>query len=269
VLTITRHAVLVAVLVVAVVVVFLQPPIPQALDYHIMADRRPCPGIANCLDVLSNLPFAIIGIAGLVTTFGRRGGDRFADSWERWPCAALFAGVAATAVGSSYYHLAPDNARLVWDRLPMALGFIGLLTALLAERVSVALARRLLLPGIGLGAVSVLYWYWTELQGAGDLRLYVLVQFGSLLAVVLLLTLYRSRYHGTAYIVCGLALYAAAKVLELADGPIYSAIHLVSGHTLKHLAAAAATACVVGMLYARDTHSSRANTEQHSTAPSA
>jgi hypothetical protein len=97
----------------------------------------------------------------------------------------------------------------------------------------------------------VAYWYWSELHGRGDLRLYLLVQYGSLLLVLLLLLLYPPRYPGTAYLVVGLGVYAAAKWLEAADHRIFALGHIVSGHTLKHLAAAGAVACLVGMLRAR------------------
>ena len=134
------------------------PPIPQALDYHTMADERALLGIPNSLNVLSNAPFAIVGLLGLAAAFGWMGRPSpFTDRWERWPYAALFAGVALTAAGSSYYHLAPDNARLVWDRLPMAVGFMGLLTALLAERVSLTAGKWLFLPLLAAGAASVGY----------------------------------------------------------------------------------------------------------------
>jgi hypothetical protein len=245
--TVRRHLLLVASGSLAVVATFLQPPIPQSLDYHVMADQRTCLGVANCLNVLSNLPFAIVGAFGLLATF--RAG--FLERWERWPYVALFAGVAATAVGSSYYHLAPDNARLVWDRLPMTLGFMGLLTALVAERVNVPIARLLLVPLIVVGAASVGYWHWTELQGYGDLRPYVLVQFGSLLIVLLLLVLYPTRYSGSLYLWAGLIAYGAAKIFELADRPIMEFGNVVSGHTLKHLSAAAAAGCLAYMLRAR------------------
>jgi predicted membrane channel-forming protein YqfA (hemolysin III family) len=212
-----------------------------------MADQRTCLGVTNCLNVLSNVPFAIVGLFGLIATSHAR----FLDPWERWPYATLFVGVVATAVGSSYYHLAPDNARLVWDRLPMTFGFMGLLTALVAERISLTAARRLLIPLATLGAASVGYWYWSELQGAGDLRAYVLVQFGSLLVVAVLLGVYPTRYSGAAFLWAGLIAYAAAKLFELADGPIMKIGHVVSGHTLKHLAAAGAAGCIAYMLRAR------------------
>jgi hypothetical protein len=252
--TIGRHHVLVAFLVLAVAVVFLQPPIPQSVDYHVMADQRTCLGVANCLNVFSNLPFAIVGVVGLLATFRAR----FFNRWERWPYVALFAGVTATAVGSSYYHLAPDNGRLVWDRLPMTLGFMGLLTALVAERMSRPIARLLFVPLIAIGASSVGYWHWTELQGGGDLRPYVLVQFGSLLAVTLLLALYPTRYPGSTYLWAGLIAYSVAKIFELADGPIMEFSKVVSGHTLKHLSAAAATGCIAYMLHARRSAASAA-----------
>jgi hypothetical protein len=180
-------------------------PMPQPLAYHDMADQRSWLGIPNALNVLSNLPFAVVGVLGLATVFGSRVDRRvrFQESWERWPYAALFAGVALTTLGSSYYHLAPDNARLVWDRLPMTLGFMGLLTSVLTERVSLPVGRRLFAPLLAVGSASVGYWYWSEVQGAGDLRPYLLVQFGSLLVVVLVLVLYPARYPGSRYLFAG------------------------------------------------------------------
>jgi hypothetical protein len=128
---------------------------------------------------------------------------------------------------------------------------MGLLAAMIAERISIKAAKVLLGPLLVLGCASVLYWHVTELRGAGDLRLYALVQFGSLIVVVLLLVLYPPRYRGTSYLVVGLAAYAAAKVLETGDRIIFANIGVVSGHTLKHLAAATGAACVAAMLRAR------------------
>jgi len=243
-----RHALLTIAVLAAVIVVFMRPLIPQDPAYHVFADQRAWLGIPNCLDVLSNVPFAIVGLLGLVTVFGKA---VFADPWERWPYAALFAGATLTAFGSAYYHLAPDNARLVWDRWPMTVGFMGLLAAVIAERVSVTLSRWLLIPLLVVGGGSVAYWYWSELEGAGDLRPYALAQFGSLLVIVLLLVLYRARYSGTVYFFAGVGAYAAAKIFEMADQAIFAAGHLVSGHTLKHLAAALGIACLAIMLRSR------------------
>jgi hypothetical protein len=248
-----RDAIVVLAVCGAVAAVIAVPPIPQSLAYHDLADQRSWLGVPNFLNVVSNLPFAIVGVLGVGVALRSpvtRPGS-FLDPWERWPYAVLFSGVALTALGSGYYHLAPDNARLVWDRLPMTLGFMGLLTAVVAERVSLSAARRLFAPLLVLGAVSVIYWYWSELRGAGDLRLYGLVQFGSLFVIALLMVLYPARHTGGGYFVAALVAYAAAKGLELADDQIFALGRVVSGHTLKHLAAAAAVACLVGMLRAR------------------
>jgi hypothetical protein len=217
-----------------------------------MADERTLAGIPHCLNVVSNVPFAAVGLLGLVTVGSRRRGPpALHASWERWPYAALFIGMVLTAVGSSYYHLAPDNARLFWDRLPMTLGFMGLLTAVIGERVGVRAARRLFVPLLVLGAASVGYWRWTELRGAEDLRLYGLVQFGSLLIVVVLVALYPDPYRNRAYLFGGIGAYAAAKILEALDDHIFALGNIVSGHTLKHLAAAGGVAIVIAMLRAR------------------
>jgi hypothetical protein len=156
-----------------------------------------------------------------------------------------------TALGSGYYHLSPGNARLVWDRLPMTLAFMGLLASVFSERVSARAGTALLAPLVALGIGSVLYWHWTEMAGAGDLRPYILVQFGSLFLVVLLLLLYSPRYHGTRYVVAGLLLYGVAKLAEIADRWMFEFSGMLSGHTLKHLAAAAAIGCLVIMLRER------------------
>jgi len=245
-----RHAALAIAVAACAVIAFAQPPIAQPLDYHRFADTRTLFGVPNALNVLSNLPFAIVGVAGLLVSARAH----IRDAIGRWSLAVLFAGVTLTTFGSAWYHLAPDNDRLVWDRLPMAVGFMGLFSAIVAERVSVRAARALLVPLVVAGCGSVLYWHWTELQGAGDLRPYVLVQFGTLIVTVLLLVLYPAARPGTAWLVAGLAAYGAAKGLEAADRAIFDVLHVVSGHTLKHLVAAGGVACLVVMLRVRSSY---------------
>jgi hypothetical protein len=250
---IVRHSLLATAVFGAVLATFAFPRIPEPLAYHLFADHRSFFAVPNCLNVLSNVPFVVVGWLGLAATFFHKAHQKgpFVDPWERWPYATLFAGVALTAFGSGYYHLAPTNARLVWDRLPMSIGFMGLLTALLGERVSLSMSRLVFGPLLAAGAASVAYWYWSELRNAGDLRFYLLVQFGSLLVIVLLLVLYPARYPGTGYLVVCLAAYAASKGFELADHELFALGQVVSGHTMKHLAAAGGVACLVGMLKMR------------------
>src|SRR6478752_8843870 len=132
------------------VAAILVPPMPQPLSYHAFADCRAFWSIPNALNVLSNLPFLVAGAFGLALV--ARGGGGFIDQREALPYLVFFLGAMLTSFGSAYYHLAPDNARLVWDRLPMTLGFAGLVSAAAAERVDRRWGLRLLWPLLGLGA---------------------------------------------------------------------------------------------------------------------
>jgi hypothetical protein len=130
----------------------------------------------------------------------------------------------------------------------MTIGFMGLLTAMIGERVSGRAAGWLFVPLMALGAFSVACWAWTEGRGAGDLRLYGLVQFGSLTLVLALLALYPATQPGTAYLIAGLGAYGAAKLFEALDARIYALGQVVSGHTLKHVAAAIGLAVIAAMM---------------------
>lgn len=244
-----RHFVLGVATLIAFATAFATPRIVQPAAYHRMADERTIAGIPNALNVVSNLPFAVVGLIGLMTLRDEK--RAIPDMRDRWPYVALFGGVFLTAICSSYYHLAPNNARLVWDRLPMTVGFMGLLAALVSERVDRRAGRALLVPLLIAGVASVLYWDWTEARGAGDLRPYFLVQFGSLLLVALMLVLYPAPWSDTRYIVGGLLVYVLAKIFEVADAQILAMGNIVSGHTLKHLVAATGVWCLVLMVKAR------------------
>jgi len=248
-----RLLVLAAVTVAAAVVVFHFPPIPQDPAYHHFADDRPWLGIPNFQNVASNLPFLAVGLIGLVRLFRRRAAPH--DTAERSETAAwffLFLGIALTAFGSAWYHLHPSNESLVWDRLPMSIAFTAFFAGLIGERISQHAYRLLLWPLLGLGIASVLLWRATELQGAGDLRLYILVQFFPLLTIPLIMLLYTPRYTHSRAIFLALGGYLIAKVLEAFDRPIYEALGgLVGGHALKHLVAAAACWALVYMFSAR------------------
>jgi hypothetical protein len=244
----SRLWILIAAIAVAIAVLFFVPAIPQNEAYHNFADKRALLGIPNGLDVLSNVFFLFVGVAGFWTVFRTA---HFSDARERWPYAAFFLGVTLTAFGSSWYHLNPNDATLVWDRIPMTIGFLGLVSALVAERVNVRAGLWLLAPMILLGVASVIYWEITQRQGRGDLRPYAFAQFGSLLILVLLIFLFPARYTRTYDLGISLGLYALAKSLEFADRPVYAALQIVSGHTLKHLAAALSAYWIVRMLQKR------------------
>jgi hypothetical protein len=227
------------------------PRTPQPPSYHDFADKRGWLGVPNFGDVSSNVLFAVAGVWGLLFLISRAGSRCFLDSRERRPYFTVFLGLLLTAFGSAYYHLAPDNARLVWDRLPMTIAFMGLVAALIAERISVTAGLYLLPVLLLIGAASVAWWWHTEAIGAGDLRFYAAVQVYAVLVLPVLLLLPPRYTRGADFLVV-FGFYVLAKILESADRQIFSATHhIVSGHTLKHLAAGAAGLWILRMLAKR------------------
>lgn len=238
----------------------LLPRMPQDPAYHRFADDRTMLGVPNFWDVASGAAFAAVGLMGLWIAV-RGGGpatvlDPEAQTRRASPVPAprraalgvMFAGVFLTAFGSGWYHLAPSNARLVWDRLPMAVAFMGFLAALIADRVSPRAAAWLLGPLTAVGIAAVLYWQATEAAGAGDLRPYLLVQAFPLLAVVYVALFLRAGRMSSGRLLVALAFYGLAKAAEAYDRPIFALAmggEAVSGHTLKHLAAALGTYMVL------------------------
>jgi hypothetical protein len=248
-----RITVLLTVVAASIAAVFFIPAIPQNETYHNFADQRAFLGYPNFGDVVSNTPFLLVGVWGiiLVARANANDGVSFTDPLERWAYLAFFFGVALTAFGSAYYHLHPDDDRLVWDRIPMAIAFMALLAAVVSERVNVTAGALLLVPLVIIGVASVVYWTVTQRVGRGDLRPYVLVQFGGMLAIALLLVLFPARYTRTFDFLISFAFYGAAKLLESADGVVFAAGRIVSGHTLKHLAAATSAYWILLMLQRR------------------
>jgi len=222
----------------SIILVFLHAPIPQALAFHHFADQKTLLGIPNLLNVLTNLPFLIIGIYGL--TLIKKSP---APKGIRTIYACLFSGILLTALGSAYYHGSPDNDRLVLDRTPMTLVFMSLLSATVAEYMDRKAGVGLLIPLLAIGVFSVLWWHWGEGKGQGDLRLYFLVQYYPMGAIPLIMLLFRSPAHDRAsrQLIWVVVWYVIAKLLERWDLPIYERLGFVSGHSLKHLAAGVAT----------------------------
>ena len=243
----------IAAILLAMAFLLFWPPIAQPLWYHDFADQRPLLAVPHMMNVVSNLPFVIVGVLGIAHLASRRSHrpETFAQPIERLPYWAFFLGLVLTGIGSAYYHADPNNDRLVWDRMPLTVTFMALLTTILAERFDARLAAWLLGPLVGLGIATVLYWHWTELHGAGDLRPYLVVQFLPLFVLPVVLGLFRSRYTGTGELVASLGCYGIAKLLEALDREVYTAGGIVSGHTLKHLVAGLGAWFVLVMLQYR------------------
>lgn len=206
---------------------FLAAPFPQPQSYHNFVDQRPLLTIPNFSNVVTNVGFLMVGIL----TMGRVWRQRSIPAFLSWMVLAV--SIFLLAFGSSYYHWYPSNASLVWDRLPMASGFMALWVALMSTRINNRF-EAWLIPACGLGVLSVLYWAWVD-----DLRFYAWVQFFPFLSILLILFLFPASGQDDGYLWMTFGFYALAKLAEHFDGPIYSLLGgVVSGHSLKHLAAA-------------------------------
>lgn len=215
-------------------------PIPQIAAYHDLADQRVILGIPHFWNVVSNVPFAVIGLMGLALVYRK-------DEEARAAWAAVFAASVLVTFGSSWYHANPSDATLIWDRIPIGIAFMGFLSALLVEHLDGTarrISRQLLWPLVLFSAYTIAWW-----SMSGDLSLWVWVQLAPMLAVVLVLLLLPGRYTHRRYLAYAFACYAAAKLLELGDAPLMQWTGgLLSGHVAKHLLAAAGVWCFYVML---------------------
>ncbi|MGB8426503.1 MAG: ceramidase domain-containing protein [Desulfobacterales bacterium] len=212
-------------------------PIPQSTSYHAFADNRTLWGIPNFMDVASNAFFVLVGVLGLYE-LSVRGTLRVVEE-NKAGYKVFFAGVALVGLGSGYYHLAPTNATLVWDRIPMTVAFMALFSIIVSEFSSRRSGVKILVPLVAAGVLSVLYWYWTEAAGHGDLRPYILIQFLPLIVIPVILVCFPSVFTRVSGYWWLLAAYTLAKSFEHFDQEIFGVLGFVSGHTLKHLASAA------------------------------
>jgi hypothetical protein len=210
---------------------FFLPFIPQLQSYHEFANTRAWLGIPNAADTLSNLPFAWVGILGLRHLHRGARVSGFATNRALF---FVFLGFLLTAAGSAWYHLSPDDSRLLWDRLPMTVAFAGVAGAILALRISERSGNFLLVLLLIAGPASLVYW-----RLSGDLSMYAVVQYGTLALLLVVLLAARNRDDPFPWFLL-LGWYVLAKILENTDTLVWKATDgLVSGHTLKHLAAAA------------------------------
>ncbi|MGP1630587.1 MAG: hypothetical protein ACTS5V_11655 [Giesbergeria sp.] len=218
------------------------PVLPASEHQHAFADQRGLWGIPCVLDVLSNLPFAIAGLWGLVALL--RMPQCLLDTASRALATLFFVGLLCTAVGSTVYHWQPQNAGLLWDRLGMVLPFAGLLGLAAAGRVSAragwATAGTVLLAG----PLAVVWW-----AHSGNLLPWAVVQLGGMLVVVALAWLPRREGALALHLGAVIALYALAKLFEGADHWVFAATaQVLSGHSLKHVLAAGAALPVLSAL---------------------
>ena len=211
-------------------------PITQSRNFYDYADQRTWLGIPNFGNVISNLPFLLVGILGL-----KQFCTHHTYALEHkinliYP--VFFGGLIAAFFGSGYYHLEPNALGLMLDRIPITVTFIALYCIVLSEYIHPLLGYRLFVPAVIYSVISVIYWYVSDtIDGRGDLSAYVLVQLIPIIHLPLVIGLFKSQFSHGRYYLYALLAYILAKWAESNDEQLYALLGGISGHSIKHLLA--------------------------------
>lgn len=227
-------------LLIMTVLIIRSGPIPQPQEYHNFADQDAWLGIPNAANVLSNVPFFVAGVFGIRVLVQGVNPKAFLERKHQSAYWVLFISTCFVAAGSSYYHLWPNMETLFFDRLPMTIAFMSIVTILITEKVNPMHGPKALLPLVSIGLFSVSWWLFTELhpEWIGDLRLYILVQATPVLLTPVIVWIYPDQYTHTGFMYTTTGLYIMAKLAEVLDYEVYRwTDEWISGHTLKHLIA--------------------------------
>jgi len=216
---------LISVIFLSIIPVFMVEPFGQRLSYHLFADQRAFLNIPNFMDVVSNIGFLIFGGMGLTCCFIKE---------EKLSWKIFFMGIVLVSIGSAYYHLAPTNSTLFWDRLPMTIAFMAMFTAMIGEYIKPQLEKPFLIIFLIVGIFSVIYWHLYD-----DLRFYYWVQLAPIVTLLILLIFFKSKYTHTYFLAFAFISYMLAKVVESNDILFFELTgNIISGHSVKHLLAA-------------------------------
>ena len=227
-------------------------PVPQEETYHDFIDQRSICGIPNFWNVVTNLPFAMVGILGL------RVAATLSDKSLRLILIVLFSTFISLFFGSGYYHWQPNNFTLVYDRIPIGIIISCFFAFIVYDRINAKAGYALFIMLTFFSVLSVLYWIYTEGEGRGDLRWYAFVQFFPILAIPLILWLYNSPFKHGREVIPIFIFFGLAKVTESLDEQIYPALNgIINGHSLKHLFMAAAGFFIVKLVRRRAGYSPR------------
>ena len=224
------------ILIIILSVLFFIEPIAQDLNYHNFADSRTIYSVSNFWNVVSNIPYFLVGLYAFYKMYWIKSLKIINEVKVTY--FLLFLGVTLVAFGSGYYHLEPNNETLLWDRLPMSIAFMGLFSLVISEFYSIKLGKALIYPLVVAGVSSVVYWYIGELNGHGDLRFYLLVQFLPILLMPIIFIFFKGSFTLTRGYWWLLFFYLLAKIFEYFDKEVFELLNIISGHSLKHIISA-------------------------------
>jgi hypothetical protein len=207
---------------------------------HHFADARPWQALPNALDVLSNLPFLVLGMYGWVLL-----SHKALPSSPRTAARVFFTGLVFTSIFSSVYHLQPNATfGLALDRAGMAVAFAGVIGLALYERSNFPDVRPWMWGVLVLGVLSAFLPHFSQ-----QVLPWGVVQFGGIALVLVCALRQRSTEALGVNLFAMITWYMAAKVLELNDAAVFEATQqAISGHSLKHIAASLAAVPVLAAI---------------------
>ena len=228
-------------LIILLILAIFLPSIQQNQNYHNFADKRVLFGVNNAFDTLSNLAFIIVGAFGLFNFYNNRY-IKISNSFSVI-LNLFFISIILTGLGSSFYHLSPNDFTLVFDRLGMSLVFASVLAMIAYLKISPRFGLHTLAELLILAPLTVLIWTYN-----GNLTPYAVLQFGGIILLALTLLLSKSQSQSPCFTSL-IILYGVAKLVEFYDAQIFTLTqNLISGHTLKHLIAALAAIVFISPL---------------------
>jgi hypothetical protein len=231
----SKNRLLLGITIIGISALFFIKPIAQNPDYHKFADQRIILSLNHFWNVISNIPFLIVGLLGMFFILKKYNSITLNANYL-----IFYVGIILTGLGSMYYHHQPCSTTLVWDRLPMTISFMAFFSIIIGDCICITTGKRILLPLILLGMMSIIYWQMTQNRGQEDLRFYALIQFLPMILIPIILLLYKNvTPFIKTYWLISLA-YFFAKIVEANDEFIFIKFQFISGHSLKHLFAACA-----------------------------
>lgn len=209
-------------------------PVPLAGSTHLYADRRGWSGLPNAFNVLVNLPLVAAAIWGLRATRASRWPAELRRAWGAFHGCVLMTGLLALA-----YHLHPANGSWLLATAAVCGAFVMLAAGVLAERVDLRFGRTgVLLAFAGLVTLAAI---GVALGGWSDLRPFLWIEVLPILLIPAGAVSLPGPYTRSVDWIVMLAAFALAKLADIADAEIYSALGWISGHSLMHLGMAAVT----------------------------
>jgi hypothetical protein len=220
----------------AAAVVAIAMPVTRTPAFHHYADQRTWLGVPHAGDVLSNLPFVVVALWAL----------RRARGWlTRLACA----GVAAIGVGSATYHVAPSDLTLALDWGPIALGLMFITAVVIDDRLGARAGRIALVVGAAFAIGSVAIWKLGGGTHGGTVTPYGAVQALGIALPALVALIARGRIPVRPLLLAVLW-FAFARLCAANDQQLLDAVG-ISGHSLKHIAAAIASGFALSAITSR------------------